>query len=246
MPWLDIDTFEFWMPVQTIVKSSSKKKDDGRRWIQGIASTSSRDLQGEIVDQKGIDFSYFLKYGYFNWDHKAGEDNRVGEPTEAQLTKNGLWVKGYLYPAGLKKRADDIWEHMHAVEAAGGRRRMGFSIQGKVKRRDGKTIKECWIQEIAITSCPVNTSTWAEIAKSLSAEKWDLSQDGNAEDADKAVTAQGNPLVPESLDRKQKDVHVSKSLTFEESVAWIQSSTGMQRDAAESAARVIFSQIGKE
>lgn len=248
MSWIDNDTFEFWMPAQAVIMKGSAKKSgtdsQGRRWIQGIASTASRDLQGEVVDQKGIDFSYFLKYGYFNWDHKPGEDNRVGEPTEAKITKNGLWVKGYLYPKGLKKTADDIWEHMHAVAAAGSNRRMGFSIQGKVQRREGKTIKKCWIQEVAVTSCPVNTTTWAEIAKSLSAQPWELED----EDEQKAVAATNSVLVPESLEGKEKDVHdnVTKSLTFEESVAWIQSTTGVDRDAATATARVVFSQLCKE
>lgn len=236
------DTFTCWMPAQAIMmKGGSKTSEDnqGRRWIQGIASTESRDLQGEVVKQKGIDFSYFLKYGYFNHDHKPGEANRVGEPTEAKLTKQGLWVKGYLYPAGTKKTADEIWEHMHAVEAAGGRRRVGFSIQGKVQRREGNVISKCWIQEIAVTSCPVNTSTWAEIAKSLAAEKWDDSE----EDEEKAMTASGSPLVPESLDGKAKKTDVSKSLSFEESVAYIVTTTGLDRGAAEAAARVVFSQF---
>lgn len=249
MSWIDQDTFSFWMPAQAISKSETKKKESadpyGRRWIQGIASTAARDLQGEIVDQQGIDFSYFLKYGYFNWDHKPGEENRVGEPTEAKLTKNGLWVKGYLYPQGKKKTADDIWEHMHAVAAAGSRRKMGFSIQGKVQRREGSVIKRCWIQEIAVTSCPVNTTTWAEIAKSLSAQTWDLQKDQDEDDAEKAVLAE-NPLIPESLDSTVKDNRVNKSLTFDESVAYIQATTGMDLDAAEATARVVFSQLCKE
>jgi len=226
-------------------KKDGKAKVDakGRRWIQGIASTSARDLQGEIVDQAGLDFSYFLKRGYFNWDHKPGEDNRVGEPTEAKLTKNGMWVKGYLYPQGLKKSADDIWEHMHAVEAVGSNRKMGFSIQGKVQRREGSTIRKCWIQEVAVTSCPVNTTTWAEIAKSLSAQEWDLSPD---EDEEKAMTAGagGNPLVPESLDSDVKDVH--KSLSFDESVTWVETTLGIDRAAADNLTRVVFSKLGKE
>jgi len=250
--WNDENTFTFWLPCQVLSKGGKdgKPKVDakGRRWIQGIASTSARDLQGEVVDQAGLDFSYFLKRGYFNWDHKPGEDNRVGEPTEAKITKNGLWVKGYLYPAGLKKTADDIWEHMHAVQAAGSNRKMGFSIQGKVQRREGSTIKKCWIQEVAVTSCPVNTTTWAEIAKSLSAQGWDPSQSHEDDDEEKALTvgAGGNPLVPESLDSDVKDVRTQKSLSFDESVKLVESTLNIDRVAADNIARVIFSYLGKE
>lgn len=240
--WIDENTFAFWMPAQAIVLKGGKKGEDkeGRRWIQGIASTSTRDLQGEIIEQKGIDFSYFVKYGHFNWDHKEGPDEKVGEPTECKLTKNGLWVKGFLY--NDKKRADAIWEHMNAlVSTPGSKRRIGFSIQGKVKRRVGSTIKECWLQDVAITTCPVNTTTWAEIAKSLAAQKWDESEE-------KAMTAGGTVLAPESLDKEQKldRESVSKNLSFDESVVYIESTTGMSRASAQATARAIFSVLSKE
>ncbi len=245
--WIDEDTFSFWMPAQAVVLTKSKKDgadEEGRRWIQGIASTSSKDLQGEIIDQQGIDFSYFLKHGFFNWDHKEGPEEKVGEPTECKLTKNGLWVKGFLWKN--KKRSDGIWEFMNSIASSGSDRRMGFSIQGKVKRRQGHIIKECWIQDIAITACPVNTATWAEIAKSLSAQTWDLTK-SEEEDESKAMVAGGSPLVPESLEGKQKDVKtLDKGLTFTESVAWIQSTTGMSQQNAEATARTIFSVLTKE
>lgn len=242
--WTDENTFTFWMPAQVVVQKSGDNKTV-RRWIQGIASTSSRDLQGEIIEQNGIDFNYFLKHGFFNWDHKDGPDEKVGEPVECKLTKNGLWVKGFLY--NDKKRADDIWEHMQSLsKTPGSKRRMGFSIQGKVKRREGNVIKECWLQDIAITACPVNTTTWAEIAKSLSAQPWDVSKSQESEE--KAMTAGGNVLVPESLEGKQKEDRddVNKSLSFEESVVYIKSTTGMSHEAATATARAIFSVLSKE
>lgn len=254
MGWIDDDTFSFWMPAQAVVVKGAKDKKGakGERWIQGIASTSSRDLQGEIIDQKGIDFNYFIKHGFFNWDHKDGPGEKVGEPTQCKLTKNGLWVKGFLWHGASKEkksRADEIWEMMQSIAATpGSKRRMGFSIQGKVKRREGRIIKECWLQDIAITACPVNTTTWAEIAKSLSAQTWDLSKSTDVEEEEKAMTAGGNVMVPESLEGKQKDDRdpVSKSLTFKESVAYIESATGMSLADAEVTARVIYSVLSKE
>jgi len=157
--------FEFWVPL-SLEKSQSKSKD-GKRWIEGIASTASLDLQNEIVLQAGIDTSYFLKHGYFNNDHKPGFANKVGQPTECKITKEGLWVKGYLFKN--KKVADDIWEMANSLEASGSDRKLGFSIQGKVLQRRGKTIVKCWIQDIAITAAPINTNTWLDVVKSLDA-----------------------------------------------------------------------------
>lgn len=243
--WTDEDTFNFWMPAQAIEvvsKGGSKGADkSGKRWIQGIASTDGRDLQGEIVAQSGIDFSYFLKHGYFNNDHKPGFENKVGQPTECRVTKDGLWVKGFLFEGN--KISDEIWDMIKALKQSGSSRKVGFSIQGKVKRREGNTIKECWIQDIAITPAPVNPATWAEVAKSLSAQKWDISKSlDEAEEQKKALTASSSPVVPESLESKASaNTAVSKSLTFEQAVDFIMKSKNLTQEAAEAAARVIFS-----
>jgi len=247
--WIDEDTFTFFVPA-TALKISKGGKKDGKRWIQGIASTDSRDLQGEIVKQNGIDFSYFLKHGYFNDDHKSGPEHKVGEPTACKVTKNGLWVKGFLF--NNHKKADEYWELMNSLTASGSSRKVGFSIQGKVKRRAGKEISECWIQDIALTPAPVNTTTWAEIAKSLSASKWDFEKssyvcklegekDRCDEDEEKALTASGgSPLVPESLDGGIKKDRTAKALTYDETVEYLKKSNGLPHDTAVAVANVVF------
>jgi len=246
MAWIDADTFQFFVPAQIIVEKGGKPGKDGKaakRWIQGVASTDDKDLQGEVVDQNGIDFSYFLKYGYFNNDHKQGFKNKVGQPTEARITKNGLWVKGFLFEN--HEVSDEIWELMHALDTTQADRRLGFSIQGKVKRRQGTKIAECWIQDIAVTPAPVNTTTWAEIAKSLSAQKWDLSKD--ATEKSQSMLTQNVPihgahsvLSTESLDGEEKDTHVAKSLTITEAVTFLETQHGLPRVAAENVANAIY------
>jgi len=165
---LNQPSFEFWVPL-TVSKAKAEpgKKPDGKRWIEGIASTEDIDLQHEIVKQNGIDFAYFLKHGYFNNDHKPGFENKVGQPTECRVTSKGLWVRGFLFQN--HKVADAIWELANAIEASQSNRKLGFSIQGKVLRRAGKTIVKCWIQDIAITAAPINTNTWLDVVKGLNA-----------------------------------------------------------------------------
>jgi len=160
------DVFTFWVPA-TISKAEGPKSKKGkkRRWIQGIASTKHVDLQKETVEQYGIDFSYYLKFGYFNNDHKPGFKNKVGQPTECKVTKDGLWTKGFLFENHAV--ANDIWELALALEASDSDRQLGFSIQGKVLRRAGRKIIKCWIQDIAITAAPINTNTWLDVVKSL-------------------------------------------------------------------------------
>jgi hypothetical protein len=217
-------TFKCWLPAQ-IIKGGNKT--NGKRWIQGIASTNNKDLQGEIVTQKGIDTSYFINHGYFNNDHKPGAENKVGVPTDCKITKDGLWVKGYILEG--KKAADDIWEHMTSLTKSGATRRMGFSIEGKVLQRNGNIIEKCWIQDIAITPAPINSTTWAEITKSLSTQTWA-----------KALES-GSPIKTESLDEEEKKEGVSKGLTLEQAVEFIKTREPvLSIEAASNIAKVIF------
>jgi hypothetical protein len=168
--------FDFFVPLD-ISKSQRQSEKDQQRWIEGIASTDHKDLQGETVYQKGIDFSYFLKYGYFNNDHKPGPGNKIGQPTECKIVKDELWVKGFLFKN--HKIADEVWELIHAIKASGSDRKVGFSVQGKVVKRAGSRILACWIQDIAVTVAPVNTNTWLDIVKALDAldsESWCASE----------------------------------------------------------------------
>ena len=247
------DTFHFFVPVEKIEKAEGK---DGKRYIQGVASTSDRDLQGEVVLQNGIDYSYFLKNGYINDDHKDGPEHKVGEPLECRLTPAGLWLKAILYKG--KARSDYWWEHINTLASNDSKRKVGFSIQGKILRREGKTIAKCWLQDVAITASPVNTNTWAEIVKSLGTQKWcihpwdDVCKGGcctcNGEEEEKALStgAMGGVLVPESLEGSAK-VQTYKSLddrySFEEAVEVVKS-MGYRYPTAKAIADAIFTMHG--
>lgn len=256
--WTDADSFSCFIPAQQVIVKGGENGADktGKRWIQGIASTDGRDLQGEILEQNGIDLTYFLKHGYFNDDHKAGPEFKVGQPTEAKLTKNGLWVKGFLFknPTGAESRADHYWQLMNELAASGSDRKVGFSIQGKVIRRNGTKIEKCWIQDIAITTQPVNTATWAEIAKSLSTQKWDIVKDAEEkkpteeEETTKKTMSAGGATSVESLDGGVKNTTVSKSLlSRDEAFAFVKSETGLADEEAIGAiVNVAFGCFGQE
>jgi len=194
-------TFDFWVPI---VKAKTKE-DGSLRVIEGIASTTDIDLQNETVDQRGIDFKYFLNHGYFNWDHKPGSENKIGEPWECRITPKGLYVKGMLYKG--KKVADDVWEHIQTLSKnEDSKRRVGFSLQGKTVRRNGNEILKCWIQDIAITTAPINHNTYLDIVKSLGTSSWcdDPSSSICTCCMNKTLSATGSVLVPESLDSNAK------------------------------------------
>lgn len=155
------DLFRFHIPAEI------KKGEDGKMWISGIASTEDEDLQGEKIKQDGLELSYFLKRGFLNDDHAKETGAKVGIPTEAIITKKGLWIKGYLLETA---RAKSIFELATALEKAGGDRKLGFSVEGKVMSRDSnnpRIITKAWIKDVAVTASPINPNTFLELAKSF-------------------------------------------------------------------------------
>lgn len=175
----DSDVSDFWFDMPCFAKATAG--EGGKRFLRGVASTPDKDLQDEFVIQKGLDLRYFLRHGYLNDDHKPGFENKVGQPTGAEIKSIkdsrgkqvlGMWLEGYLWPKGAHRGADAIWELGKALEMAGSNRRLGFSIQGKVLKREGKRILKAWIQDVAVTPSPVNTATWLELVDSLSKGQW--------------------------------------------------------------------------
>jgi len=269
----DGDTFHFFVPVEKLSKAEAK---DGKRWVQGIASTDDRDLQGEVVRQNGIDYGYFLKYGYINDDHKEGPEHKVGEPAECRMTPAGLWLKGFLYKG--KERSEYWWEHITTLAENNSSRKVGFSIQGKVLRREGNTIAKCWLQDVAITASPVNTNTWAEIVKSLGSQKWCLHpwddvckggcctcgpalksmsvelKDKKKEDEEKALSVggMGGVLRVQSLEGSAKvqtmpgHVHKSDKISYQEAVGYLQARRGYSFPLAKALADAIFTTVGTQ
>lgn len=157
--------FKFWMPLE-VTKSS---KGDMR--IGGIATDeNAQDLQGEKVFVQGLDISYLTNRGVFNWNHGKEPGDILGEIDIAQknLDKGTLYVEGFLYP-GVKK-AQDTYNLMGSLKDSGSDRKLGLSVEGKVKERDletGKQVKKAWIRAVAITYDPINQGAFVDMIKSL-------------------------------------------------------------------------------
>ena len=140
---------------------------EDRRVIRGYASTCDQDRQGESLLQKGLDIQDFVNHGYFNYDH----DNSIilGYPyPTCRVDSNGMWVKGELFK-GLPA-SDKIWDLAVALKKGGAPRKLGFSVEGKVEKREGSRILKARIYNVAITTNPVNTNcTWDAVVKSFGA-----------------------------------------------------------------------------
>jgi len=158
--------FEFWMPLD-IVKAPS-----GEWRIGGIASDeNAEDLQNERVLISGLDTSYLQKHGVWNWDHQhQGPGDVLGsiDIIQKDLNRGTLYVEGPLYQH--VEKAKEVYNLMRSMKDTKDGRRLGLSIEGKVKERDkenNKVIKAAWIKACAITANPINQSTYVDFIKSL-------------------------------------------------------------------------------
>ena len=163
--------FDFWLPIH-----KSGTDPDGYT-IEGVASTDDIDLQGERVDQRGIDCEPLLRTGYLNWNHGSSPKELIGYPLVAEIVRSesvpalaemgvkgqALWLKSQLLKG--HPMAEEVRSLIKALE--GTPRQLGFSIQGRIRQKEGDDILRCELHQMALTHEPVNPMTFAQVAKSL-------------------------------------------------------------------------------
>lgn len=204
--------FRFDMEMDALEKSRVDGRDG--RFIGGYVSTSHMDRQGETLIQKGLDFDHFLTKGWFNDNHDGAGDALIGYPTMARLDDlekghTGWYVEGELLPEGTNPRADSIWKIAHGLKK-GGKRKLGFSVEGSILDRDEKDptiVRKAQVREVAITRCPVNTKTSLDVlAKSL-AVGTTAGEPGSAADLE--------PEALEGIRKKKKKKKLRKGVAVE-------------------------------
>jgi hypothetical protein len=220
--------FKIELPFDVWEKSGEAGKE---RRIGGIISTESKDRHGEVVLQRGLDFTDFLRNGWFNDNHSKNTADILGYPIKVEkVVHNGKpahKVEGYLLPD--YEPADRIWRLARSLQKTG--RRLGFSIEGSVRQRTGPSenvIAEALVRNVAVTNCPVNTDTGLDVlAKSMMAVESGATQPevANALEVLRRALASGSaigaPSSPqagdgfalrtESVDRRKRRKVLSKS-----------------------------------
>lgn len=164
--------FKFWCPIE---KAQSVDPNTGETVMKlgGIASTSDEDSDGEFLDPKGFDINPLMKSGLVNWHHQAkGQPATIiGEPSKVEIRPEGLYIETDLYPSS--KMASEVWQLAETLEKDSKTRRLGYSIEGKVIKRESndknsplyKNIIKAMITGVAITHQPKNAQTFANIIK---------------------------------------------------------------------------------
>lgn len=167
------DTFSLFVPMELIKgEHTGKTGKKSNMKFKGIASNpkTGEDLDGEILDVNGFDYSLLLKSGHINWNHQAQKDPMaiVGEPTAAMVKNNEFHIEGMLYSES--ELANKIYKAAEMLEKSGSTRKFGFSIEGMPIERDAKNkkhIKKAKILNIAICPTPKNAGTEMQLVKGL-------------------------------------------------------------------------------
>lgn len=157
--------FRFWVPLTEITKGKDKDGNDIMK-LGGIASTRSRDTDGEILDPNGFDLSYFKQRGHVNWNHSKEPSDIVGEVAKAEVRKDGLWVESTLFPTS--KRAKQVYELAQTLKKDSSKLKLGYSIEGKVIERDPtdqSRVTSAFISAVALTPSPKNPDSIVDIIK---------------------------------------------------------------------------------
>jgi hypothetical protein len=158
---------------EDVYKAAKEAKGDKRydnMIVEGLASDSSEDSEGEIMEPNGFDIKDFLSSGLINLEHftsrKGDPDYWIGEPVSGYVKDNKFFVKAKLWKA--KPYARNLWDTCIAMKESGSTRRPGFSIEGKALERhpiNKKRVTKAKINNLAITFSPVNKNSYFDIIK---------------------------------------------------------------------------------
>ena len=197
------DSFRSWIPFDVV---GLEKGADGKERvrIRGVASTEHMDQDGDTIVQDGLDFSYFLKRGFFNDNHSKDTADVLGYPDKVYAVTidddgkkvRATAVEGYLLDTPEAQRIANL-----ARALDGTPRQLGFSVEGPPPVRDPRNpnrIVKAVVRNVAITNCPVNPFTKLGLVKSMQLSKA-LSVGGPGQAPGVAVAGSARPLMPESL-----------------------------------------------
>jgi hypothetical protein len=180
----DTDRFRLWAPAapnrltleaEGVSKGGKGKPKLGR--IVGIANSEAVDEDGDEIDQEGLSWDYFIGKGgpatgsgLIIFEHPVGILNTVGYPTKVELVTvksqiTGKMVKATRVEADIyleDKLGRAVFKKARVMQRAGGQRKLGFSIEGGVQRRQGKKVLKARVKWLAITAAPRNHDSWWE------------------------------------------------------------------------------------
>jgi hypothetical protein len=160
------EKFKFFIPAVEFEKAADAGGKEVRR-LRGVASNNEKDFDGEILEPDGFDLSLFKTSGLVNYNHQAKNDPSavIGEPEIAYVKDNVFFIQAKLYN---NQKAKDTYDLAETLANDSDTRKLGWSIEGKVLKRDPfdkKRVLKALITNVAVTPSPKNFSTWADVVK---------------------------------------------------------------------------------
>lgn len=228
-----LEVIHDWMPVEIIEKADAP---DGQRLrFRGIMSTEHEDLQGDTVDQGGMDYAPLLARGWLNDNHSKTTGDELGLITKAEPVTidkvRATAVEGVLFDTPQNRK---IAANARSMRRLG--RGYGFSVEGKILQRSGprgKRVARSIVSQLALTRCPVNTQTKMELLhKSLDTLQKAMTV-GYGLATPGATVASLAPVVPFDLEGDNEDhVQFFNGAPFDWDTFRKTWDTGAARDAA--------------
>ena len=145
--------------VDSFITKSDGSSDGERILLEGIASTTSRDLHDEIVSSNAIEsMSEQALALNIHGDHWYGLEDVIGAIKDASAEDKQLHIKFLI----TKKHTPDIKDLLETGV------RLGLSIGGYVTAYDEKNriINEIELHEISLTAMPANWDTFGTVTTS--------------------------------------------------------------------------------
>lgn len=158
------NNFRFWMPAE-LKKAVDPKTNSEKIYLAGFASSRRKDIDGESLNQN-FDISYLTERGIINWNHSKDPDCVIGEPDEVKFVNGNLWVKSMLYED--QKMAQKVANLAKVFSKNSSKRKLGYSIEGKVIERDEndpEIVNKALITNIAVTVNPKNCDSLIDLVK---------------------------------------------------------------------------------
>ena len=172
------DKYHIFVPIEDDELMKSVTIDENGDYIvQGVMTSDVSDEEDDSISPEGMDCSYFLEKGWIKYEHGNKPEQFIGEPLEVKVGQfehpktlksvNGIFIKGRLFQT--RELAQQAIRTITDLQKSQTKRCMGWSIEGNVQERNKKTgkISKSILRNVVLTMNPVNTTTWAELAKSF-------------------------------------------------------------------------------
>ena len=182
--------------IDFIIEIEKTENIDGRYFVSGIASTTHKDLQNDVLTVACLTELAKSAVGTaITVRHSDEALDQIGSVISANYADNNLYIKGELDPD------DPIAVRTHK-KITKSKAKMGFSIGGTIlklaKNVDNSvrlTVESLLLKHICITSVPANPFTFCQaVAKSLQEEN---NMDNNTDFTPQTPAPGHTPATPE-------------------------------------------------